>query len=33
MKTNKTEDTADSLDYEVFKKRIILIFRWLEKML
>lgn len=33
LKTNKTGDTADSLDYEVFRKRIFLIFHWLEKML
>ena len=33
MNTNRTRDTADSLDYEVFKKRIYLIFEWLEKML
>lgn len=33
MKTNKTEDTADSLDYGIFRKRVILIFHWLEKML
>jgi hypothetical protein len=33
MNTNRTRDTADTLDYEVFKKRIYLIFDWLEKML
>ena len=33
MNTNRTRDTAESLDYEVFKKRIYLIFEWLEKML
>ena len=33
MNTNRTRDTADSLNYEVFKKRIYLIFEWLEKML
>ena len=33
MNTNRTRDTADTLDYEVFKKRIYLIFEWLEKML
>lgn len=33
LKTNKTEDTAESLDYGVFRKRIILIFHWLGKML
>ena len=33
MKTNKTTDTADTLDYEVLRKRIFLIFHWLEKIL
>ena len=33
MNTNRTWDTAETLDYEVFKKRIYLIFEWLEKML
>ena len=33
MNTNRTRDTAETLDYEVFKKRIYLIFEWLEKML
>ena len=33
MNTNRTRDTADTLDYEVFKKRIYLIFEWLEKIL
>ena len=33
MNTNRTRDTAETLDYEVFKKRIYLIFDWLEKML
>ena len=33
MNTNKTWDRADSLDYEVYRKRIMLIFHWLEKML
>ena len=33
MNTNRTRDTADTLNYEVFKKRIYLIFEWLEKML
>lgn len=33
MNTNRTRDTADTLDYPVFKKRIYLIFEWLEKML
>lgn len=33
MNTNRTRDTAETLDYEIFKKRIYLIFDWLEKML
>jgi hypothetical protein len=33
MNTNRTRDTAESLDYEVFKKRIYLIFEWIEKVL
>ena len=33
MNTNRTRDTAETLDYEVFKKRIYLIFEWVEKML
>ena len=33
MNTNRTRDTAETLDYTVFKKRIYLIFEWLEKML
>lgn len=33
MNTNRTRDTAETLDYEVFKKRIYLIFDWLEKIL
>ena len=33
MNTNRTRDTANTLDYPVFKKRIYLIFEWLEKML
>ena len=33
MNTNKNRDTSETLDYEVFKKRIHLIFDWLEKML
>ena len=33
MNTNRTRDTAETLDYEVFKKRIHLIFEWIEKML
>lgn len=31
--TNKTTDTAESLDYKVFRDRIILVFRFLEKLL
>ena len=31
--TNKVTDTADTLDYEVLRKRIFLIFHWLEKIL
>ena len=33
MSTNKTWDTADSIDMEVFKKRIFLMYHWLEKMI
>lgn len=33
MKTNKVTDDADSLNYEMFRKRILLIFHWFEKML
>lgn len=33
MKTNKVEDDPLSLNYSVFKKRIFLIFHWLEKVL
>ncbi len=33
MLTNKEGDTADTLDYEIFKKRIFLIFHWFTKML
>ena len=33
MNTNKTSDTADTLDYEVLRKRIFLVFHWLEKIL
>ncbi len=33
MKTNKVEDNALSLNYNVFKRRIFLIFHWLEKVL
>jgi hypothetical protein len=33
MKTNKVEDNALSLNYEIFKKRVFLIFHWLTKVL
>jgi len=33
MKTNKEIDDPESLDYEVFRKRVILIFHWLTKVL
>lgn len=33
MNNNKTSDTVDTLDMEALRKRIILIFHWLEKML
>lgn len=33
LNNNKTYDTADTVDYDVLRKRIILIFHWLEKML
>lgn len=33
MNTNRTIDTAETLDYEIFKKRIYLIFEWIGKML
>lgn len=33
LNTNRARDTAESLDYEAFKKRIYLIFEWIEKML
>ena len=33
MKTNKIEDNALSLNYNVFKRRIFLIFHWLTKVL
>lgn len=33
MKTNKTYDNAASLDYPVLRKRIMLMFHWIEKML
>ena len=33
MKTNKVEDNSLSLNYEIFKRRIFLIFHWLTKIL
>lgn len=33
MNTNKTRDTASSLDMEILKKRITLIYHWIESML
>ena len=33
MNTNKTRDTAASLDMEVLKKRITLMYHWIESML
>lgn len=33
MQTNKVTDTAESLDYEVLRRRIFLIFHWLERVL
>lgn len=33
MLTNKTSDTAGTLDYKILRKRIFLIFHWLEKIL
>lgn len=33
MLTNKTSDTAGTLNYEILRKRIFLIFHWLEKIL
>ena len=33
MNTNKTRDNAESLDYEVLRKRIYLIYYWIESML
>lgn len=33
MKTNKTEDDAQSLDYGVLRRRIIFIYHWIEKFL
>lgn len=33
MKTNKQEDTCDSLDFPVLRRRILLIYKWLERVL
>ena len=33
MRTNKTDDVAWTINYEIFKKRIFLIFHWLGKIL
>jgi Zn-dependent M28 family amino/carboxypeptidase len=33
MKTNKTYDNVASLDYAVFRRRVLLMFYWIEKML
>ena len=33
MNNNKTRDKATSLNYPILKKRIYLIYHWLEKML
>ena len=33
MRTNKTDDVAWTINYEIFKKRIFLIFHWLTKIL
>ena len=33
MKTNKTYDNAASLDYTILRKRILLMFHWIDKML
>lgn len=33
MNNNKTWDTVDTIDFEVLKKRIFLIYHWLEKMI
>lgn len=32
LNNNKTYDTAETLDYDTFRKRIILIFHWIEKL-
>jgi hypothetical protein len=33
MNTNKTRDTAQTIDTEILRKRIFLMYHWLEKML
>ena len=33
MNTNKTRDTAETIDIEILKKRIFLMYHWLEKMI
>ena len=33
LNTNKTRDTAETLDYDILRKRIYLIYHWLDKML
>ena len=33
MNTNKTRDTAQTIDLEILRKRILLMYHWLEKML
>ena len=33
MNTNKTRDTAETIDIEILRKRIFLIYHWLDKML
>jgi hypothetical protein len=33
MNTNKTRDTAETIDLEILRKRILLMYHWLEKML
>ena len=33
MKTNKTTDDAQSLDYEIIRRRTVLIYHWLETLL
>ena len=33
MNTNKTRDTAQTIDLDILKKRIFLMYHWLENML